>query len=149
MARAARAVWIGFDIERGSAFRKPPRLTKQILLMYNPPVPTATRSAPDLDRAVSLFHALSDETRLSIIEMLRDGERCVCDLQDELDAAQSRLSFHLRVLREAGLVSDRKEGRWSYYSIVPSALAEVHDLAVALQPRKGALPVLRAGSCCG
>jgi len=96
---------------------------------------------------VTLFHALSDETRLSIIEMLRDGERCVCELQDELDAAQSRLSFHLRVLKDAGLLSDRRDGRWSYYSIVPEALAEVHDLTVAMQPRKGALPVFR-GSCC-
>lgn len=96
---------------------------------------------------MTLFHALSDETRLSIIEMLRDGERCVCELQDELDAAQSRLSFHLRVLKEAGLVSDRRDGRWSYYTIVPEALTEVHDLAVAMQPKKGALPVTR-GACC-
>ena len=116
--------------------------------MYSPPVATATRpSARDLDRTVALFHALSDATRLAILEMLRDGERCVCDLQDELDAAQSRLSFHLKVLREAGLVTDRKEGRWSYYSIAPEALAEVHDAAVAMQPRKG-LPVRRS-SCCG
>ena len=113
---------------------------------------TPTAAAPDLDRAVELFHALSDSTRLAILDMLRGGERCVCELQDELDAAQSRLSFHLKVLREAGLVSDRKEGRWSYYSIVPESLAEVHDLAVAMQPKpaaRGALPVLRAGSCCG
>ena len=108
---------------------------------------TATRSARDLDRAVALFHALSDTTRLGILEMLRGGERCVCDLQDELAAAQSRLSFHLRVLKEVGLVEDRREGRWAYYSIVPEALAEVHDLVVAMQPKKGALPV-RAGSCC-
>ena len=99
-------------------------------------------------RAESLFHALSDVTRLSILEMLRDGERCVCELQDELDAAQSRLSFHLRVLKEAGLVTDRREGRWSYYKIVPAALGEVHDLAIAMQPRKGALPVRANGSCC-
>ena len=110
---------------------------------------TATRTAgPDLDRAVTLFHALSDSTRLSILEMLQDGERCVCELQAELDAAQSRLSFHLRVLREAGLVTDRREGRWSYYSIVPAALGEVHDIAVAMQPGKGALRILRAGTCC-
>jgi ArsR family transcriptional regulator len=106
-------------------------------------------TALDLARAAVLFHALSDETRLGILEMLRGGERCVCDLQDELEAAQSRLSFHLRVLKEAGLVADRREGRWAYYRILPDALAEVHDLAVAMQPRKGALPVLRAGSCCG
>ena len=109
---------------------------------------TLTRSSADRTRAVTLFHALSDATRLAILEMLRGGEQCVCDLQDQLDAAQSRLSFHLRVLREAGLVEDRKEGRWSYYRIAPEALAEVHDLAVALQPRKGGLPVLRSGSCC-
>ena len=103
----------------------------------------------DLSRATQLFHALSDETRLGIIEMLRDGERCVCDLQTDLDAAQSRLSFHLKVLREAGLVTDRKEGRWSYYSIPPEALAEVHDLAVALQPSKLRVLARTTGRCCG
>lgn len=66
-----------------------------------------------------VYHALSDETRLAIVEALRGGERCVCDLQTGLDAAQSRLSFHLKVLRDAGLVRDRKEGRWSYYTLVP------------------------------
>jgi len=116
--------------------------------MYLAAVTTATRSAPDLDRAVMLFHALSDATRLSILEMLRDGERCVCELQDELDAAQSRLSFHLRVLKEAGLIADRREGRWSYYRIVPEALTEVHDHAVAMQPTKRSLSVLRDGECC-
>ena len=52
-------------------------------------------AAVDLARAATLFHALSDETRLAILEMLRGGERCVCDLQADLGAAQSRLSFHL------------------------------------------------------
>jgi ArsR family transcriptional regulator len=108
----------------------------------------ATSASLDLDRAVALFHALSDPIRLSIMEILRSGERCVCDLQDDLNTAQSKLSFHLKVLREAGLVSDRREGRWSYYSIVPEGLAEVHDLAVGMKPKKGALPVLRSGSCC-
>src|SRR3954453_8861718 len=110
---------------------------------------TATRSDLDADRAVTLFHALSDATRIAILRMLRGGELCVCELQDELEAAQSRLSFHLRVLRDAGLVADRREGRWSYYRIVPDALAEVHDLAVSLQPARGALPVARKGACCG
>ena len=105
-------------------------------------------AAPDLARAATLFHALSDDTRLAILEMLRDGEHCVCDLQDSLDAAQSRLSFHLRVLKEAGLVSDRREGRWAYYCIVPEALKEVHDVAVALQPTKGKGGA-RAVRCCG
>src|SRR5215211_6788961 len=109
---------------------------------------SATHTAVDDDRAVTLFHALSDATRIAILRMLRGGERCVCELQDELAAAQSRLSFHLRVLKDAGLVSDRREGRWSYYTIVPEALAEVHDLTVGLTPKKGSLPILRTGSCC-
>jgi ArsR family transcriptional regulator len=71
-----------------------------------------------------LFHALSDETRLAVLDMLRSGEQCVCDLQDALDAAQSRLSFHLKVLKDAGLVTDRKAGRWSYYQLSPERLAE-------------------------
>ncbi len=110
---------------------------------------TATATDLDLDRAAQLFHALSDPTRLAVIEMLRDGERCVCELQDELTAAQSRLSFHLRVLKDAGLVTDRKEGRWSYYAIAPATVAEVHALSVTLAPRRGRLPVLRGGRCCG
>lgn len=109
----------------------------------------APTTALDLDRAARLFHALSDPTRLAVMDMLRDGERCVCELQDEIGAAQSRLSFHLRVLKDAGLVADRKEGRWSYYTITPDAVAEVHDMAVALEPRRGHLPVLRRGRCCG
>jgi ArsR family transcriptional regulator len=92
-------------------------------------------TAPDLDRAVVLFHALSDATRLAALDMLRGGEKCVCDLQDQLDVAQSRLSFHLKVLKDAGLVDDRKEGRWSYYSIVPDSLSEAHDLVVQFLPK--------------
>lgn len=111
-----------------------------------PDMATATVTAA---RAAELFHALSDETRLAILEMLRDGERCVCELQDDLDAAQSRLSFHLKVLRDAGLVRDRRDGRWSYYRIEPRALAEVHDLAVALQPSKLRVLARSTGRCCG
>jgi ArsR family transcriptional regulator, arsenate/arsenite/antimonite-responsive transcriptional repressor len=109
----------------------------------------SSTTALDLERAAQLFQALSDSTRLAVLEMLRGGERCVCELQDELGAAQSRLSFHLRVLKDAGLVSDRREGRWSYYTITPEAVAEVHDLAVSLEPKRGELPILRRGRCCG
>jgi ArsR family transcriptional regulator len=117
--------------------------------MYYISVSTSTSSLADLERPVALFHALSDATRLSIIEMLRGGERCVCELQGELDAAQSRLSFHLRVLKEAGLITDRRDGRWSYYAIAPGALGEVHDLVVAMQPAKRGRALPQVGSCCG
>jgi ArsR family transcriptional regulator, arsenate/arsenite/antimonite-responsive transcriptional repressor len=104
----------------------------------------ATPVALDTDRAARLFHALSDETRLSILERLRRGERCVCELTDALDAAQSRLSFHLRVLKEAGLVTDRRAGRWMYYTINPETLADVAELAQTLATP---LPA-RADGCC-
>jgi ArsR family transcriptional regulator len=87
------------------------------------------------ERAIELFHALSDETRLEIIELLRKGERCVCELTDTLDAAQSRLSFHLRVLKDAGIVSDRKEGRWVHYELVPEAFEEIETLVAGMKPR--------------
>ena len=95
------------------------------------------------------FHAASDTTRLAILELLSQRERCVSEIAEFLDASLSTVSFHLRVLRDAGLVADRREGRWSYYRIVPEALAEVHDLAVDLQPARGVLPIARKGACCG
>jgi ArsR family transcriptional regulator len=106
----------------------------------------ATRTGPDLDRATQRFQALSDPTRLSILHRLRFGERCVCELTDALDAAQSRLSFHLRVLREAGLVTDRREGRWMYYTLNPDAFAEIADVVEAL----GSAPsdAERRSGCC-
>jgi ArsR family transcriptional regulator len=85
------------------------------------------RSVADRARA---FQALADEKRIRILRLLADGERCVCELTDALGAGQSLLSFHLKTLKESGLVSDRREGRWVYYSLVPEALA---DLEAAVQ----------------
>jgi len=89
------------------------------------------------ERAIELFHALSDETRLEIIELLARGERCVCDLTDALDAAQSRLSFHLRVLKDAGIVRDRKDGRWVHYELDGEVFEEIEALVEGLKPRPG------------
>ena len=102
-----------------------------------------TRAALDTARAARLFHSLSDETRLSILECLRSRERCVCELTDDLDAAQSRLSFHLRVLKEAGLVTDRREGRWMYYTLDVDVLSEAAEMAQTL-----ATPQSERGSGC-
>ncbi len=95
-------------------------------------------AAPSAAELARRFHALSDPTRVEILERLRNGERCVCELTDVLDAAQSRLSFHLRTLREAGLVTDRKEGRWVYYALVPDALAGLAEALTALTTPGGA-----------
>lgn len=63
------------------------------------------------------FQALSDPLRLQILQLLRHQELCVCELCDHLDIAQSKLSFHLKTLKEANLVRSRQEGRWIYYSL--------------------------------
>ncbi len=105
-----------------------------------------TAPSTDLARASRVFHALSDETRLCLVVMLRDGERCVCELTEALQSAQSRLSFHLKVLKEAGLVTDRREGRWSYYALVPGALESMQDLVGDLSP-SSAVRAVRARCC--
>ena len=87
-----------------------------------------------LERATTLFRALADPTRLGILEQLRDGERCVCELMDALDSAQSRLSFHLKTLKDAGLVDHRREGRWVYYSLNPEAVAVIEAVVASLHP---------------
>ena len=94
-----------------------------------------------------LCHALSDETRVEIVRLLGAGERCVCELTDELDAAQSRLSFHLRTLKDAGVVTDRREGRWVYYTLDRDAIDAIASLVGALKSRTG--PGGATGSCCG
>lgn len=106
----------------------------------------AAHTALDTAHAAGLFHALSDETRLRILARLRHGERCVCELTDSLDAAQSRLSFHLKTLKDAGLVSDRREGRWAYYAVNPETVAEVAGLLEALLPAGSA--ERSADGCC-
>ena len=82
------------------------------------------------DQARQLLKALADPIRLDVVQALTAGERCVCELTEQLGLAQSRLSFHLRVLREAGLIESREQGRWVYYSLRPEAIEQLqHWLA--------------------
>lgn len=105
-------------------------------------------TTPLPERALSArwFRALSDETRLEIVRLLSHGERCVCELQDALHAAQSRLSFHLKTLKDAGLVTDRRAGRWVYYALNREALDGIAAFAGAVQPGRHAGS--RRGACC-
>jgi ArsR family transcriptional regulator, arsenate/arsenite/antimonite-responsive transcriptional repressor len=66
---------------------------------------------------LKIFKALSDETRLRILKLLEHGELCVCDIVASLDQVQPKISFHLNVLKEAGIIKDRKQGKWIHYSI--------------------------------
>jgi ArsR family transcriptional regulator len=99
----------------------------------------------DSARAAELFHALADPIRMDVVVMLLDGERCVCDLMSDLDLAQSRLSWHLKTLSDAGIISGRREGRWNYYSLNPGGLAEARGILDGLKLTRRL--TVRAASC--
>jgi ArsR family transcriptional regulator len=87
------------------------------------------------DQAQVLFKALADPLRLRVIEALAGGERCVCELTGELGLAQSKLSFHLKVLKAAGLLESRQEGRWIYYRLRTEAIQGLQDWLADLAVR--------------
>lgn len=70
-----------------------------------------------MDTVLNIFKALSDETRLRILKLLENGELCVCDIVAALDMIQPKISFHLGVLKDAGLIKDRRQGKWIHYSL--------------------------------
>ncbi|MGQ0713648.1 MAG: ArsR/SmtB family transcription factor [Gemmatimonadaceae bacterium] len=106
----------------------------------------ATATRIDYACAAQLFHALSDEIRLEVIDLLRDGERCVCELTAELDIAQPRLSWHLKTLKDAGILTDRKEGRWVYYALARDTFEEAEAVLSTLKPSARRLST--RSSCC-
>jgi ArsR family transcriptional regulator len=100
----------------------------------------------DVETTLRLFRALGDETRLRLLAQLHAGEQCVCDLTDELEASQSRLSFHLKILKDAGLVTDRRDGRWVYYAINASAFVILDRALAELRPSRLAVRATRTCS---
>ncbi len=100
-----------------------------------------TAPRPEPARVARWFHALSDEARVQIVELLSHKERCVCELEQVLGIAQSRLSFHLKVLKEVGLIADRREGRWMFYGLERDTLDQIAAYTRSVKPGK------HAGSC--
>jgi len=71
----------------------------------------------EYDENTKIIKALSDSSRLKIIDILSCGERCACDILEYFEFTQPTLSHHMKVLMECGIVESRKEGLWSYYSL--------------------------------
>lgn len=69
------------------------------------------------EKSSKVFKALADSNRLMIINLLSSGEKCACEILKSFDISQSTLSHHMKILSECGLVSCRREGTWSYYSL--------------------------------
>lgn len=75
----------------------------------------------EVERATELLAALADPARLRILAVLADAGRCVCDIRSAVPIAANLLSYHLRVLREAGLIEGSRRGRWIEYRLNPTA----------------------------
>lgn len=82
----------------------------------------------------SAFKALGDPVRLRLFSLIAshaEGEACVCDLTGEFDVSQPTISHHLKVLREAGLLTSERRASWVYYRVAPEALAALANLLAA------------------
>jgi ArsR family transcriptional regulator len=86
----------------------------------------------EVEATRAVFKALSNEHRIRILEALRDGELCACEIRVVLDAPQSTVASHLRELKDAGLVNTRRQGKWTYYRIGDTAVLQLLDIANAL-----------------
>ena len=75
-----------------------------------------------------IFKALSDENRIRILKMLRSGEKCACRLLEEMNISQPTLSHHMKILCDAGIVSGRKEGKWTHYALCCEGICRVRGL---------------------
>jgi len=90
------------------------------------------------------FHALSDPLRLKILNQIHGQELCVCELTEKLGIAQSKLSFHLKTLKDAGIIQARQDGRWVYYRLRSEQLAYLENYLRGFGQN---LPPI-VGSCC-
>ncbi len=91
----------------------------------------------DADEMAPLLAALGDPVRLRIVSMLAaspDGAACGCDLETPLGLSQPTVSHHLKILREAGLIEGRRDGRWIHYRVVPQRLSEIRDALTPTAP---------------
>lgn len=86
----------------------------------------------DTESEVDVFEALADPCRLKILKLLRAGELCVCEIMTALNRPQSSTSHHLSILKDAGLIKERKDGKWSRYRLSDGAVIEMLNQAKLL-----------------
>lgn len=102
------------------------------------PMVRAPLTVPQASELAAAFKALGDPVRLRLFSLIAshaDGEACVCDLTGEFDVSQPTISHHLKVLREAGLLTSERRASWVYYRVAPASLAALAKLlAVPVEP---------------
>lgn len=82
----------------------------------------------EYERDARVFKAFCDPNRLKILEMLKNGEKCACELLDHLHIGQPTLSHHMKILCDAGIVQGRREGKWTYYSFDEQGVRQAKSL---------------------
>lgn len=102
----------------------------------------ASSTATNVKAVNLMFRAFSDHTRLRILNLLTQGELCVCDITAILDQSQPKISRHLAYLRRAGLVRARREGLWMHYHLAPAVNAFHKNLLNCLDCCFTAVPEL-------
>jgi DNA-binding transcriptional ArsR family regulator len=90
----------------------------------------------ELDVEAEIFKAMADPCRLKILMLLREGELCVCEIMIGLERPQSTTSYQLSILKDAGLIKERKDGRWSRYRLSEGAVIEMLNLAKLMMDLK-------------
>ncbi|HEY6789768.1 MAG TPA: metalloregulator ArsR/SmtB family transcription factor [Trebonia sp.] len=102
-----------------------------------PPLACEPLSAAGAEEMAALFKAVADPVRLRLLSLIAchpGGESCVCDLTPEFDMTAPSVSYHLKILREAGLISSERRGTWVYYRVLPQAMAR---MSAVLEPPAG------------
>jgi DNA-binding transcriptional ArsR family regulator len=97
---------------------------------------TRTLDEKDIEAESDILKAMADPCRLKILLLLREGELCACEIMIGLDRPQSTTSHHLSILKDAGLIMERKDGRWSRYRLSEGAVIEMLKLIKLVKDSK-------------
>jgi ArsR family transcriptional regulator len=93
-----------------------------------PPLACEPLSPAGAEEMATLFKAVADPLRLRLLSLIAchpGGESCVCDLTGEFDVTAPSISYHLKILREAGLITSERRGTWVYYRVIPEVMARM------------------------
>ncbi len=82
----------------------------------------------NVDEVAKIFKALCDPTRVKIIQYLKNGDCCACKITDDLDIAQSKLSYHMKILCDSGIVENWYVGKWTHYKLSENGAVNAIDL---------------------
>lgn len=98
---------------------------------------------------VKIFKALADTKRMMVVDMLSCGELCACEILEKFNITQPTLSHHMKILENCGLVTSRKEGKWTYYTLKEDMVSEFSDFVVWLTSDKEDCICKKEGCNCG